>query len=53
MADDIFDRCAVYGVKLSFTSQAQLGAHPKTLERARAMPYSLSQAAAATGLTRR
>ena len=27
MADDIFDRCTVYGVKLSFTSQAQLGAH--------------------------
>ena len=26
---------------------------PKTLERARAMPYSLSHAAAATGLTRR
>ena len=27
MADDIFDRCTVHGVKLSFTSQAQLGAH--------------------------
>ena len=29
MADGIFDRCTVHGVKLSFTSQAQLGAHPQ------------------------
>jgi hypothetical protein len=29
MADVIFDRCTVHGVKLSFTSRAQLGAHPQ------------------------
>jgi hypothetical protein len=50
MADDIFDRCTVLGLKLSFTTQAQRGAHT-TLERAQVMLYSLSNAATALGLT--
>jgi hypothetical protein len=52
MADNMFDRCTEHGLKLSFTTQAQRGAHT-TLERAQVMPYSLSNAATATGLTRR
>jgi hypothetical protein len=50
MADHFFDRCNdVHVLKLSFTRRRSV-AH-KTLEPTQVMPYSLSLAATATGLT--
>jgi hypothetical protein len=52
MADDIFDRCTVHGVKLSFTSQAQLGAHTQNASASASRALQPVARRAATGLIR-